>query len=135
MKERKLQNEQPRQSSAESGPSPIRLEQALHEVSVYGIGATSDTNQRVIVEAAKALAAIRAQPQRDMTKWPDTLRFDDRDKYIDELEAQIERLRAVPAVSNKDLLNWIENEASRGLSEGDAREALTAIKWKIKDGR
>lgn len=37
-----------------------------------------------------------AEPQRDMTKWPDTLRFDDRDKYIDELEAQIERLRAVP---------------------------------------
>jgi hypothetical protein len=38
-------------------------------------------------------------------------------------------------VNNKDLLNWIENEASRGLTEGDAREALTAIKWKIKDGR
>lgn len=38
-------------------------------------------------------------------------------------------------VSDKDLLNWIENEASRGLTEGDAREALTAIKWKIKDGR
>lgn len=38
-------------------------------------------------------------------------------------------------VSDEDLLNWIENEASRGLTEGDAREALTAIKWKIKDGR
>ncbi|MGY4333221.1 hypothetical protein ACVWWG_007638 [Bradyrhizobium sp. LB7.2] len=38
-------------------------------------------------------------------------------------------------VSDKELLNWIENEASRGLTEGDAREALTAIKWKIKDGR
>lgn len=36
--------------------------------------------------------------------------------------------------SAADLLNWIENEASRGLTEGDAREALTAIKWKIKDG-
>lgn len=35
-------------------------------------------------------------PPRNMTKWPDTLGFDDRDKYIDELEAQIERLRAVP---------------------------------------
>lgn len=48
-------------------------------------------------------------------------------------------LYTVPAqaaqVNNKDLLNWIENEASRGLTEGDAREALTAIKWKIKDGR
>lgn len=75
------------------------------------------------------------EPQRDVAKWPDTLRFDDRDKYIDELEAQIERNRAAPAVSDKDLLNWIENEASRGLTEGDAREALTAIKWKIKDGR
>ncbi|MCK1322101.1 hypothetical protein IVA94_14615 [Bradyrhizobium sp. 156] len=75
------------------------------------------------------------EPPRNITKWPDTLGFDDRDKYIDELEAQIERHRAAPAVSDKDLLNWIENEASRGLSEGDAREALTAIKWKIKDGR
>lgn len=36
------------------------------------------------------------EPQRDVAKWPDTLRFDDRDKYIDELEDQIERLRAVP---------------------------------------
>lgn len=36
--------------------------------------------------------------------------------------------------STGDLLSWIENEASRGLTEGDAREALTAIKWKIKDG-
>lgn len=32
-----------------------------------------------------------------------------------------------------DLLNWIENEAARGLSEGDTIAALTAIKWKIKD--
>ncbi|MGY3359792.1 hypothetical protein ACVWZK_006455 [Bradyrhizobium sp. GM0.4] len=83
----------------------------------------------------KRLRALLTQPQRDVTKWPDTLGFDDRDKYIDELEAQIERNRAAPAVNNKDLLNWIENEASRGLSEGDAREALTAIKWKIKDVR
>ncbi|MGY4621986.1 hypothetical protein ACVWZ4_007213 [Bradyrhizobium sp. USDA 4472] len=34
-----------------------RLAAALHEASVYGIGATSDYNQRVILEAAKALAA------------------------------------------------------------------------------
>jgi hypothetical protein len=32
-----------------------------------------------------------------------------------------------------DFLNWIENEAARGLSEGDTVAALTAIKWKIKD--
>lgn len=33
----------------------------------------------------------------------------------------------------KDLLEWIVNEASRGLDEGDTREALTTIKWKVKD--
>ncbi|MCK1585453.1 Lar family restriction alleviation protein [Bradyrhizobium sp. 168] len=148
----------------------------------------------VAMEFRRLREAVRSgvPPQRDVAKWPDTLGFDDRDKYIDELEAQIERLRAVPQptqltneriaaledaivecsnvaenykrnqagrcvkairqlldaslalsrpaphaaqVSDKDLLNWIENEASRGLTEGDAREALTAIKWKIKDGR
>lgn len=31
------------------------------------------------------------------------------------------------------ILEWIVNEASRGLDEGDVREALTAIKWKVKD--
>lgn len=31
------------------------------------------------------------------------------------------------------LLDWIVNEASRGLDEGDSRDALNAIKWKIKD--
>lgn len=35
----------------------LKLTQALHEASVYGIGATSDVNQRVILEAAKAFAA------------------------------------------------------------------------------
>ena len=35
----------------------MKLAQALHEASVYGIGATSDVNQRVILEAAKAFAA------------------------------------------------------------------------------
>lgn len=33
----------------------------------------------------------------------------------------------------KDILEWIVNEASRGLDEGDTREALIAIKWKAKD--
>lgn len=31
------------------------------------------------------------------------------------------------------ILEWIVNEASRGLDEGDTREALTTIKWKVKD--
>lgn len=34
-----------------------KLEAALHEASVYGIGATSDYNQRIILEAAKRLAS------------------------------------------------------------------------------
>lgn len=33
----------------------------------------------------------------------------------------------------KDLLEYIANEAARGLDEGDTREALTTIKWKVKD--
>lgn len=33
----------------------------------------------------------------------------------------------------KDLLEYIGNEAARGLDEGDTREALTTIKWKVKD--
>lgn len=31
------------------------------------------------------------------------------------------------------LIEWIEAEASRGMAEGDTRDALNAIKWKIKD--
>lgn len=31
------------------------------------------------------------------------------------------------------ILEWIVNEASRGLDEGDVREALTTIKWRLKD--
>lgn len=172
MKERKLQNEQPRQSSAgrasdidkalgellakicsheavdeamEASWNDICSDTGCHPLDIeHGKGKhltfspnhwANQVAKRLFVRALKLRLEMPGEPQRDMTKWPDTLRFDDRDKYIDELEAQIERLRAVPAVSNKDLLNWIENEASRGLSEGDAREALTAIKWKIKDGR
>lgn len=37
-----------------------KLAASLHEVSVYGIGATSDFNQRVIVEAAKESEWLRA---------------------------------------------------------------------------
>jgi hypothetical protein len=48
----------------------ISLKQALHEASVYGIGATSDANQRVILEAAKALAAQAAdEPKQEERSW------------------------------------------------------------------
>lgn len=46
------------------------------------------------------------------------------------------RLRTVKSKSYSDistLLEWVANEAARGLDEGDCRDALTAIKWKIKD--
>lgn len=55
-----------------------------------------------------------------------------------------EEFEAVPLIASANdqqqtsvitLLIWIENEAARGLADGDARDALTAIKWKIKDHR
>lgn len=38
------------------------LEKALHEISVYGIGATSDANQKVILEDAKGILKDSWQP-------------------------------------------------------------------------
>ncbi|MCK1503898.1 hypothetical protein [Bradyrhizobium sp. 18] len=135
-------------SSAGNGEPPLSVQDVQQEFYVWWADNQEDPAHGMITQNC-ALATWKGAydkyvrntkhtpdvPPRNMTKWPDTLGFDDRDKYIDELEAQIERLRAAQAVSDKDLLNWIENEASRGLTEGDAREALTAIKWKIKDGR
>jgi ribosomal protein S27AE len=43
--------------------APVKLQQALHEAATYGIGATSDTNQKVILEAER-----RCQKCGDATK-------------------------------------------------------------------
>lgn len=48
--------------------SDIALAQALYEAECYGIGATSDTNQRVILQAAKDLAAV-AQQEAELFAW------------------------------------------------------------------
>jgi hypothetical protein len=70
---------------------------------------------RSIIDSA--VAALDSPTQRPapqaapVRKWPDTLGFDDRDKYIDELEAQIERLRAVPQeASDSDYIEKLKTD-------------------------
>lgn len=43
-----------RLSAVQTAPA---LRAALHEASIYGIGATSDVNQRIILEAARSVGA------------------------------------------------------------------------------
>lgn len=121
-----FQRNEPQQSTEVSATLRGAAQALVHEIQESG----THTRWKRLANAI-ATEDERTQPQRDTTKWPDTLGFDDRDKYIDELEAQIERLRAVPQAArepDRDAVAAIVLKAMQAKVDPDTYGASYAIK-------
>lgn len=121
-----FQRNEPQQSTEVSATLRGAAQALVHEIQESG----THTRWKRLANAI-ATEDERTQPQRDTTKWPYTLRFDDRDKYIDELEAQIARLRAVPQAArepDRDAVAAIVLKAMQAKVDPDTYGASYEIK-------
>jgi hypothetical protein len=105
------------------------LAQALYEATAYGIGATSDANQKIILQAAKELAAHRTAPQAAVDDPLANLV----DRFSKALLAKL-RLAQANGRSGWELDDW-EKQCQEGLlhhvEKGDPRDvaAYCAFMW------